>query len=217
MSWSTLKFSEKKNINNKIHICLNITSRSWNGTSENKPTFYPKKEKEKRGNQTYSICETYIQPVYWTANSCTWIDGFAVKRRDMPRPSNASLQVPSERLFQSPFDFPNSLVCILEDAVSKGCKVKSEIRTSKHWGLKLQSGLFCHWQHFLFLKFCNGLVIKNWTIFLLTAYGSGHCNWMCKITFRISGYGILSNSYYQYCHASFLLWLFLQVLFLILP
>lgn len=136
------KIFRKKNINNKIHICLNITSRSWNGTSENKPTFYPKKEK--KGNQTYSICETYIQPVYWTANSCTWIDGFAVKRRDMPRPSNASLQVPSERLFQSPFDFPNSLVCILEDAVSKGCKVKSEIRTSKHWGLKLQSGLFCH-------------------------------------------------------------------------
>lgn len=42
----------------------------------------------------------------------------------MPRPSNASIQVPSERVFQSPLDFPNSLVCILDDAVSKGCKVK---------------------------------------------------------------------------------------------
>lgn len=54
----------------------------------------------------------------------TWIDGFDVRRRDMPIPSNASLQVPSERIFQSPLDFPNSLVCIFEDAVSKGCKVK---------------------------------------------------------------------------------------------
>lgn len=52
--------------------------------------------------------------------SVTWMDGFDVRRRDMPRPSNASLQVLSERLFQSPLDFPNSLVCILEDAVSKG-------------------------------------------------------------------------------------------------
>lgn len=48
-----------------------------------------------------------------------------MRRRDIPRPSNASLQVPSERDSQSPFDFPKSLVCILEDAVSRGCKLKS--------------------------------------------------------------------------------------------
>jgi len=41
----------------------------------------------------------------------------------MARPSNASLQVPSDKVCQSPLDFPNSLVCILEDAVSKGCKI----------------------------------------------------------------------------------------------
>jgi hypothetical protein len=71
---------------------------------------------------------------YILAHSSTWIDGFDVKRRDMPRPSNASPQVPSDRVFQSPLDFPNSLVCILEDAVSKGCKVnkKPEIRISRH-------------------------------------------------------------------------------------
>lgn len=38
----------------------------------------------------------------------------------MPKPSNASLQVPSESVFKSPLDFPNSLVCILEEAVSRG-------------------------------------------------------------------------------------------------
>lgn len=53
----------------------------------------------------------------------------------MPRPSNASLQVPSERVFQSPLDFPNSLVCILEDDVSRGCTAKPEIRllNTIHW------------------------------------------------------------------------------------
>ena len=50
------------------------------------------------------------------------MDGFAVSRREIPRPSNASLKVPSERDFHKPFDFPKSLVCILEDAVSRGCK-----------------------------------------------------------------------------------------------
>ena len=55
------------------------------------------------------------------------MDGFIVKRMDMPRPSNASLHVPSERVFQSPLDFPNSLVCILEDAVSKGCKIHADV------------------------------------------------------------------------------------------
>lgn len=72
---------------------------------------------------------------YSKAESSTWIDGFDVRRRDMPRPSNASLQVPSERVFQSPLDFPNSLVCILEDAVSRGCTAKPEIRllNTIHW------------------------------------------------------------------------------------
>jgi hypothetical protein len=41
----------------------------------------------------------------------------------MARPSYASLQLPSDKVSQSPLDFPNSLVCILEDAVSKGCKI----------------------------------------------------------------------------------------------
>lgn len=45
----------------------------------------------------------------------------------MARPSNASLHVPSERDFQNPLDFPNSLVCILEAAVSKGCKIETDI------------------------------------------------------------------------------------------
>lgn len=50
----------------------------------------------------------------------------------MPRPSNASLHVPSERVFQSPLDFPNSLVCILEEAVSKGCKSKTQANVTYH-------------------------------------------------------------------------------------
>lgn len=50
----------------------------------------------------------------------------------MPRPSNASLHVPSERVFQSPLDFPNALVCILDDAVSKGCTTKTDIRFASY-------------------------------------------------------------------------------------
>jgi hypothetical protein len=38
----------------------------------------------------------------------------------MPKPSNASIQVPSARVSRSPLDFPKALVCILEDAVSSG-------------------------------------------------------------------------------------------------
>lgn len=50
----------------------------------------------------------------------TWIEGLEVNRREIPRPSNASLQRPSVRVSQSPFDFPKALVCIFEDAVSRG-------------------------------------------------------------------------------------------------
>lgn len=50
----------------------------------------------------------------------TWIAGLEVNRREIPRPSNASLQLPSVRVSQSPFDLPKALVCIFEDAVSKG-------------------------------------------------------------------------------------------------
>lgn len=46
--------------------------------------------------------------------------GLEVSSKEIPRPSKASLQVPSVRVLKSPFDFPNALVCILEEAVSKG-------------------------------------------------------------------------------------------------
>ena len=54
------------------------------------------------------------------------MDGFVVKRMEMPSPSYASLHVPSERVFQNPLAFPNSLVCILEDAVSKGYNIQAQ-------------------------------------------------------------------------------------------
>lgn len=50
----------------------------------------------------------------------TWIAGLEVKSKEMPSPSNASIQLPSESIAQSPFDLPNALVCIRDDAVSKG-------------------------------------------------------------------------------------------------
>lgn len=48
--------------------------------------------------------------------------GLEVRSRDIPRPSNASLHEPSFRVSHKLRDFPKSLVCILEDAVSSGCK-----------------------------------------------------------------------------------------------
>lgn len=73
--------------------------------------------------------------------SPTWIDGFIVSRREMPRPSNASLHVKSEKVFQSPLDLPNSLVCILDDAVSKGCIYAFDIRLLKKikWNRSIHS------------------------------------------------------------------------------
>jgi len=44
----------------------------------------------------------------------------------MPRPSNASLQLPSVNVSQSPFDLPKALVCILEEAVSRGYMIVSQ-------------------------------------------------------------------------------------------
>lgn len=38
----------------------------------------------------------------------------------MPSPSKASIQLPSVSIAQSPFDLPNALVCIRDDAVSRG-------------------------------------------------------------------------------------------------
>lgn len=61
---------------------------------------------------------------YAMSSHQTWMEGFAVRRREMPRPSNDSLHVLSERDFQSPLDFPNSHVCIFEDAVSRGWSEK---------------------------------------------------------------------------------------------
>lgn len=55
------------------------------------------------------------------------MEGFVVRRREMPRPSKDSLHVLSERDSQSPFDFPNSHVCIFEDAVSRGWNGKGKI------------------------------------------------------------------------------------------
>lgn len=49
--------------------------------------------------------------------------GFEVSRSEMPKPSNASLHSPSVRVFHSPFDLPKAVVCILEEAVSRGYKV----------------------------------------------------------------------------------------------
>lgn len=46
--------------------------------------------------------------------------GLDVNSKEIPRPSNASLQLPSVSVFQRPFDFPKALVCILEEAVSSG-------------------------------------------------------------------------------------------------
>lgn len=43
-----------------------------------------------------------------------------VSKREIPRPSNAFPHEPSVKVFHNPFDFPNSLVCILDEAVSKG-------------------------------------------------------------------------------------------------
>lgn len=64
----------------------------------------------------------------------TWMEGFIVRRTEMPRPSNASLQVFSERVSQSPLDFPKVLVCIFEDAVSRGWIDKTKmILTESSW------------------------------------------------------------------------------------
>ena len=41
----------------------------------------------------------------------------------MPIPSNASQTEPSARVSHNPLDVPNSLVCILDDAVSSGCNI----------------------------------------------------------------------------------------------
>lgn len=60
-----------------------------------------------------------LVPNYKVTHS-TWIAGFEVNKREIPKPSNASLHVPSVSVFHSPLDFPNSLVCILEEAVSRG-------------------------------------------------------------------------------------------------
>lgn len=60
------------------------------------------------------------------------MDGLEVRRRDMPRPSNAPLQLLSLMVFQSPLDFPKLLVCSFEDTVSRGYKVKSDTET---WNL----------------------------------------------------------------------------------
>lgn len=46
--------------------------------------------------------------------------GLEVNNKEMPRPSKASVQLPSVRVFQRSFDFPKALVCILEEAVSRG-------------------------------------------------------------------------------------------------
>lgn len=50
----------------------------------------------------------------------TCIAGFEVSIRFIPSPSKASCQFPSVRVLQRLFDFPNSLVCILAEAVSRG-------------------------------------------------------------------------------------------------
>lgn len=52
--------------------------------------------------------------------------GFDVSSKEIPRPSNASLQLPSVRVLKSPFDFPKALVCILEEAVSKGYTIENQ-------------------------------------------------------------------------------------------
>lgn len=56
----------------------------------------------------------------------TCIAGFEVNRRLIPSPSKASCQFPSVRVFQRLFDFPNSLVCILAEAVSRGYLIISQ-------------------------------------------------------------------------------------------
>ena len=74
----------------------------------------------------------------------TWIAGFEVSSKEMPRPSKASLQVPSVRVFRSPLDFPNSLVCILEEAVSRGYKlIISWMRCSHITNYKVWKVTFC--------------------------------------------------------------------------
>lgn len=57
----------------------------------------------------------------WNENG-TWIAGFEVNKREIPRPSNAFPHEPSVSVFHNPLDFPNSLVCILDEAVSRGYK-----------------------------------------------------------------------------------------------
>lgn len=135
--------------------------------------------------------DTELQMVQ-TAPSHTWIAGFDVSSKEILRPSNASLQVPSVRVFSSPLDFPNALVCILEEAVSRGYTVINEIclvikLRSLIWNLvyhtihnkmrKMNIGSNIEYRHLWFISRsivnsgwltnnCSRLSIKNYQFFI---------------------------------------------------